>query len=138
MIFTTIPFDGDLTEDQVTNIASWVAALRSGDYNQGRRVLASLDGSVFCCLGVACEIKGVEKSNGKFYFNGSGLELMPESEWFKSQYGFPPMYRVVSVDNDNEKAHVAHLNDGYLFKFPMIADVIESVFIKREVKEFEN
>lgn len=32
----------------------WVAALRSGEYNQGRYTLRSRDG--FCCMGVLCDL----------------------------------------------------------------------------------
>jgi hypothetical protein len=36
----------------------WVAALRSGDYAQGRELLhrRSADGELFCCLGVLCDL----------------------------------------------------------------------------------
>ena len=34
--------------------AKWVAALRSGKYQQGRDVLRN--GDKFCCLGVACDL----------------------------------------------------------------------------------
>lgn len=36
----------------------WVAALRSGDYQQGRFYLQTIDkhGSRFCCLGVLCDL----------------------------------------------------------------------------------
>lgn len=34
--------------------ARWVAALRSGKYQQGRRVLRN--GDSYCCLGVLCEL----------------------------------------------------------------------------------
>jgi hypothetical protein len=37
----------------------WVAALRSGKYKQATDVLKSTSGG-FCCLGVACDINGVE------------------------------------------------------------------------------
>jgi len=37
--------------------ADWVAALRSGDYQQGRDCLLS-DGA-FCCLGVLCDVIGL-------------------------------------------------------------------------------
>jgi hypothetical protein len=37
--------------------AKWVAALRSGDYQQGTGAL-SVDGK-FCCLGVACAITDI-------------------------------------------------------------------------------
>lgn len=35
---------------------AWLAALRSGDYVQGRRYL--VNGEAHCCLGVACKIIG--------------------------------------------------------------------------------
>lgn len=40
------------------NAKKWVEALRSGDYEQGKRRLAvKNDGETkFCCLGVACEL----------------------------------------------------------------------------------
>lgn len=38
--------------------AKWVAALRSGEYKQGRRALRSV-ANEFCCLGVLCEVAGV-------------------------------------------------------------------------------
>lgn len=34
--------------------AEWTAALRSGEYRQGRRRLVTADGG-YCCLGVLCE-----------------------------------------------------------------------------------
>jgi hypothetical protein len=38
--------------------ARWVAALRSGEYSQGERVLHR--GSAFCCLGVLCDLHAKE------------------------------------------------------------------------------
>lgn len=40
------------------NAQKWVAALRSGEYKQGRCALRLLDDS-YCCLGVACDISGL-------------------------------------------------------------------------------
>lgn len=37
----------------------WIAALRSGKYEQGFRRLRTRDNK-YCCLGVACEILGLE------------------------------------------------------------------------------
>lgn len=34
----------------------WVAALRSGKYQQGRYYLQSGNGQRFCCMGVACDL----------------------------------------------------------------------------------
>lgn len=42
--------------------AKWVAALRSGKYNQGTGCLYSNFKNVYCCLGVLSAIKGVPKS----------------------------------------------------------------------------
>ncbi len=38
----------------------WVAALRSGEYKQGTRVLRSAQDE-FCCLGVLCDLVGKEE-----------------------------------------------------------------------------
>lgn len=38
--------------------AKWVAALRSGAYEQGRKALLSSDGMRYCCLGVLADICG--------------------------------------------------------------------------------
>ena len=45
--------------------AKWVAALRSGKYQQGRDALRT--GDMFCCLGVACDLidpDAWERDNG--------------------------------------------------------------------------
>lgn len=53
------------TEKQLTDPQKlWIAALRSGEYKQGREMLS--DGDSYCCLGVLCEIAiqhgvGIEK-----------------------------------------------------------------------------
>jgi hypothetical protein len=36
--------------------AKWTAALRSGEYKQGKGVLNSKADNSFCCLGVACHL----------------------------------------------------------------------------------
>lgn len=45
------------TEQQQENVKRWVAALRSGNYAQGRGCLRSADDE-FCCLGVANDLFG--------------------------------------------------------------------------------
>lgn len=37
----------------------WIDALRSGQYKQGQKKLR--DGDAFCCLGVLCDISGLDK-----------------------------------------------------------------------------
>lgn len=44
-----------------------VAALRSGDYNQGKAVLQLPNGKA-CCLGVACLISGIERRTDEGIF----------------------------------------------------------------------
>ena len=61
----------------------WVEALRSGEYEQGRRALRSGD-SKYCCLGVLCKI--VEKEvDGRwlpvYNENGDYGFSTPENTW---------------------------------------------------------
>lgn len=46
-------------EEQEENVRKWIAALRSGKYDQGLGGLRS-DGDKFCCLGVLIEVLGME------------------------------------------------------------------------------
>lgn len=124
----TIPFEGELTEDQQNNIKEWIAALRSGQYDQGREKLFNGYNS-YCCLGVACEINQIPKNaNGGFIFGSCSYSELPSSQWFLDKYGFA-FDRNVVVDHLN-KWTLFHLNDkGYSFK--VISDVIEACFIDR-------
>lgn len=45
-----------MTAIQKRRVRKWIAALRSGEYKQGHRVLKSSAG--YCCLGVACVVAG--------------------------------------------------------------------------------
>lgn len=52
----------------------WIAALRSGDYKQGKSYLAKkgVDGVIrYCCLGVLCEIAVKEGIAQRFHENSS-------------------------------------------------------------------
>jgi len=39
----------------------WVAALRSGDYEQGAGYLYESSSDTYCCIGVCCSIVGMKK-----------------------------------------------------------------------------
>lgn len=59
-------------EEQVANRAKLVAALRSGEYEQGQNYLSepTPDGALHCCLGVACDISGLgtwDEDTGSIY-----------------------------------------------------------------------
>lgn len=47
--------------------AKWIAALRSGEYKQGKFYLEHNGG--YCCLGVACKIAGAEAKSGTSYIH---------------------------------------------------------------------
>ena len=54
----------------------WLAALRSGEYKQGRKVLRNIENNTFCCLGVLCDLHSKETgekwiAGGDFRFEGS-------------------------------------------------------------------
>lgn len=50
------------TDEQIAFNARWVEALRSGKYRQGIGALKEAQGDGFkhCCLGVACELAGLD------------------------------------------------------------------------------
>lgn len=39
--------------------AKWIAALRSGEYQQGAGLLFNEDERAYCCLGVLCAVSGL-------------------------------------------------------------------------------
>ncbi len=46
-------------EEQAANRQKWTAALRSGDYPQGKHTLKTV-ADRYCCLGVACDLAARE------------------------------------------------------------------------------
>ncbi len=110
----------------------WCAALRSGEYTQGRGSLCTVndDGKQFCCLGVLCELYkqhdpsmdvrySHQTADSKFVlYNSYSCNLPPEvCLWsgVKTQLGFRCK---------NGKSLV-QLNDACGFSFIEIANVIE-------------
>lgn len=118
-------------EQQAENRRKWVAALRSGEFQQTRNVLRNEDG--YCCLGVAAELaarEGVavrtapDERDGNWLYNDDPTRLAPKlRHWLgiNSPRGVlrTPIYdgHIVSLDG---------LNDICGFSFEQIADVIES------------
>lgn len=107
----------------------WLAALRSGDYKQGRNVLGRVDadsGEEFCCLGVLCELAEKEgvvkrKLQWDYFVYGRSEHYLPESvqRWSGMDGGRGD--RPVAFDS------LSALNDrGYTFD--QIADIIEAEF----------
>ena len=119
--------------------ANWTAALRSGEFAQGRFYLSAKDpdieGRQYCCLGVLCELAVREGIVGKRetshhgvmkYGENSDVYLPQEvAEWAGLDSGDPIVRYQVTPDSDLADAHLSDLNDcGRLF--PEIADLIDA------------
>lgn len=137
----TIPFTGELTEEQKKNILFWIEELRSGKFKQGR--LQLIDGNCYCCLGVACEINQIRKGLGEyeiktFIFPHSSSSYLPDDKWMENTFGFSYDQKVVpefEKHEDEDKVSCTgtlyDLNDFARLSFLQIADVIEACFINR-------
>ena len=78
-----------MTENQ----KKWISALRSGKYKQGKDYLRV--GDKFCCLGVACDILGIdgkEKENGVWWYeghHGTAPKSVAKLMGLRDEYGTP-------------------------------------------------
>jgi hypothetical protein len=89
----------------------WVAALRSGNYKQGRYVLRDESG-FYCCLGVLCEVIGDEIEPTEAYLSVARRnELGLNADHPGTEH--------------SEQSHLAHMNDDGK-SFAEIADYIEA------------
>lgn len=133
--------------------AAWVAALRSGEYIQGKGALARMDGDVtrYCCLGVLCEVAlksglTLDTATGEARLNGFDQPLSPVKRYdgdfsltperVAKWAGLPvanPEVKIVDPDDGPVSMPVASLNDGEStnrsirpHSFKEIADLIEA------------
>jgi hypothetical protein len=100
------------------NVKKWVAALRSGEYKQGKFSLRNDDG--FCCLGVACDLYAKEHNllwNGYDFMNNSNVLPMQVMRWL----GLAERNGTY-IDNDR---CLSDFNDKGM-TFELIANIIES------------
>lgn len=109
----------------------WVAALRSGEYEQGHGALNTNDR--FCCLGVLCDLAvddGVTMAVETVWTEEEGAEVR-----YDGHMDWPPNAVLAWADLDTDDpsvpdpetgtlARVSRLNDGGL-SFNEIADLIE-------------
>jgi hypothetical protein len=99
----------------------WVAALRSGDYAQGRRLLRSFN-DYFCSIGVLCDVvdpagwsghgAGWSRGHGGYRYRGAGFR--PEQALFS-------VGLTLSV-----AGYLLRMNDEMGLSFAQIADWIET------------
>jgi hypothetical protein len=115
----------------------WVAALRSGQYEQTEGVLRNNYG--FCCLGVLCDLYSQETGEewwgmgyGRFSMH-SADNLLPEQVriWAHLPHEHGQYVAVSKRYDEGERNTVDHnpslteLNDQWQYDFKQIADVIE-------------
>lgn len=96
----------------------WIAALRSGSYEQGKRKMKSPDNK-YCCIGVLAEVMGLGEWEPKEW----GSVLLKQKE-----------PRSGGLDNDNlekcflskdEQGFLCYVNDVRNKSFEEIADILE-------------
>lgn len=100
------------------NQKKWIAALRSGDYEQTAEALQDENG--YCCLGVGCKVasrNGIEV--GSIWGVGT-LEDYPEVlDWLG-------LYDYEGDAKNCQFKSLAELNDLRSYTFEMIADHLEA------------
>lgn len=106
---------------------TWIEALRSGKYGQGRGRLQSGENK-FCCLGVACKILIPDE---KQYLDSEGLMYggFPSSQ---PEDAVPKWLRKINSHFEwLTEVTFFNLNDDHGFTFDEIADLLEAVYIHK-------
>jgi hypothetical protein len=107
--------------------ADWLAALRSGEYPQGRGALRNKQGE-FCCLGVACDIEEKKGLLVRVVLYGSELSVYRDAinPAAYLNFSFLPDETIKRTGISEEAARVLScMNDSELKIFNEIADWIE-------------
>lgn len=102
----------------------WIAALKSGDYNQAFYKLRA--GDNFCCLGVLCDLHSKETGNewiqdSDSYYMGQRVSL-PEKVM---AWAGLDLYKSRKVLLPKTKIVLSAMNDSYGKTFDEIATLIE-------------
>lgn len=109
----------------------WLKALRSGEYTQGEETLYHPDDGSFCCLGVLCEVNGI---NRKYMAHkempdcvGFGEELLEHhrSELHPDLVNYSLSEAAWSVFYRGKLRPLSFLNDVKKLSFKQIANIIE-------------
>ena len=127
----------------------WTAALRSGNYKQGKYTLKNKSGE-FCCLGVLCELMGLERRSiphadytMAYWYEGNSYvnSLSPTGIYGK---GPPALVDVLGLgvkasipgteDKESIEGQLMEANDTYEKKFVEIADMLDSFVARGELE----
>ena len=117
----------------------WIAALRSGEYQQTTSSLR--DGDAFCCLGVLCDLHaketGGEWQDGTYcHIPGDeslGVKVLPDSviKWSGVLASNPVTGVPRLLGEVNPRClTLAELNDFRAYTFDQIADQIEQDWVR--------
>ena len=124
--------------------AQWVAALRSGEYDQGHGALKlkwrGVKGqrSFYCCLGVLCDLIDPDGWDDNLWTHADADPV--HNEGYSSSYALLPFSLVEKVgftqdgqlpevtDRSGFRMTLAALNDSGDFTFSQIADIVENQF----------
>lgn len=100
----------------------WVEALRSGEYKQTKETLKDCNG--YCCLGVLCEISGIDRfvreDLALRYDGKSGTLSERVKKWAGMKDG--------NGARSGLKKSLADLNDDSNYSFKRIANIIEKEY----------
>lgn len=110
----------------------WVAALRSGEYQQARKLLRSKDDK-FCCLGVACDVFDPDLWVVQYYhvdFNdrnhNDGIYAYDDFNGNEEDGLIPPMLMKFIGLSASERTELVRMNDDLYYSLAQIADWIEA------------
>jgi hypothetical protein len=108
----------------IKQFKKWIAALDSGEYNQGHCELQNSGG--YCCLGVGCKVtipKALLLVDPKGFMDGG----MPAD-----QPAAPRWLKQIHEDfSDRTGKGLVSLNDTFGFTFSEIATLLELVYIHK-------
>lgn len=119
-------------------LKKWIAALDSGEYEQGKFFLQNE--KKFCCLGVGCKVL-MPPDKLRLLHNGVILGQKPED-----QPNAPEWFREINLDFElKTQVQLTHLNDYGMFygmahpgsealepfTFPEIATLLELVYVHK-------
>lgn len=98
--------------------AKWVAALRSGEYKQGKGRLYDARSNAYCCYGVLRHIADPNDTRGDECSCLKREQLV--------EYGFPDPFERHVLENMNDGMAEDGCGNGRQYTFHEIADYIEA------------
>lgn len=138
-----------LTDQQKENVKLWLAALRSGEYDQQQAILKN--GFGYCCLGVACDVyrKQTGKGNwidttdsrggftfdtGDVYNNVENIGSISVRDFFgfDDPNGFYIPLFYLGGKGTTMHIRLTEVNDDLGMTFDEIADLVEKYILNGE------